>query len=88
MRSIRRRVAQNHRNQDLVRKLVQERKNKCLNQEEIAEKLGVSQSLISRIENLELHPRLDQIREYAEAVGCEVHFDVRPVKETFPLIPC
>jgi transcriptional regulator with XRE-family HTH domain len=51
--------------------LAEARSRAGLTQSELAEKLGVQQSRVSRIEH-EANPRLDTVQSYARALGLEL----------------
>ncbi|MDP9801211.1 transcriptional regulator with XRE-family HTH domain [Arcanobacterium wilhelmae] len=68
--------AQNNRARDLVAELVKARKDMKITQIDMAAELEVDQATISRFENFVTYPRLDFLRDYAEAVGKEIQFMV------------
>ncbi|EJW13781.1 helix-turn-helix transcriptional regulator [Paenibacillus alvei] len=53
----------------LVAKLVQRRHELGLTQEEVAQKTGLKQSAIARIENARIVPKVDTIQIIAKALG-------------------
>ncbi len=57
---------------NLLNKLVETRKNKKITQEELAKKIGVTQSAIARFESKANSPRLDTVLEIAEALGLQI----------------
>lgn len=78
---IKRLARQNKRNRELINQLVAIRnQHPDITQADIASKMGVSQSQVSRFENYVFVPRLDQIRDYAAAIDHEVHFVVTPAQ--------
>lgn len=54
---------------DLMFALVQARKDAGLKQPEVAERMGVSQQAISKIEDMDGDPKLSTVRRYATAIG-------------------
>lgn len=54
---------------DVMRTLVQIRKDKKLRQVDIAKSLGVGQPAVSELEGGFTSPRLDTLARYAEALG-------------------
>ena len=54
---------------DLMFALVRARKNSGLKQPEVAERMGVSQQAVSKIEDMDGDPKLSTIRRYATAIG-------------------
>lgn len=53
--------------------LVRIRKARKLSQVDVAERMGVSRSLVARIEARPEETRLSELWCYAEAIGAEVH---------------
>lgn len=60
----------------LIGKLVQLRRQQRLTQEDLAGRMGVSQSAIAKFENGPGDPRLSTLRRYALALGVEVTHQV------------
>lgn len=54
------------------KKISEIRKSKKITQSELAERTGLTQNHISRIENGEYSPRLDIASKIADALGCKV----------------
>jgi transcriptional regulator with XRE-family HTH domain len=65
---------------DFITRLIELRKEAGLTQEDVAEKLGVSQPAISDFERVGGDPRLSTIRRYALAIGARVHHHATPVE--------
>jgi len=70
---------------DLVREqraflddLVGVRKAAGLSQQQVAERMGVSQSAVSLFEHYDANPTLSSIRRYALAVGADLAMGVKP----------
>jgi transcriptional regulator with XRE-family HTH domain len=61
----------------LLDELVERRRNLRLNQKEVAERMGVTESAVSKIESGTRDLRLATLRRYALAVGAEVNHSVR-----------
>lgn len=63
---------------DLKRKvitdLIRARGEQSLTQKDLAEKCGLKQSAIARIEGMEINPRLDTIIKIAFALGFQLSF--------------
>src|SRR5688572_29604980 len=55
-----------------VLKILKIRKQRGLTQAELAERSGVSQQHIAKIERAKLDPKLSTLRRVADALGCEV----------------
>lgn len=54
---------------DLMFSLVQARKDAGLKQPDVAERMGVSQQAVSKIEGMDGDPKLSTLRRYATAIG-------------------
>lgn len=73
-----------------IRDLIEARRSAGLSQEDVAERMGVSQQSISKFERYENDPRLSTLRRYAHAVEAEVEHIVIPESaqvvewQTFP----
>lgn len=63
---------------DLLFELVKLRKVHGLSQQDLAERLGVTQATIASFERHDNDPKLSTIRRYAHAVGALVHHVVEP----------
>lgn len=60
----------------LLRSLVNQRKSHQLTQREVAERMGVSQPVVSAFERYDANPSLATIRRYALAVGAGIEHKV------------
>jgi DNA-binding XRE family transcriptional regulator len=60
----------------LVGALVDARHEAGLTQEQIAARMGTTQSAIARLENAHHMPSLDMVTRYAAALGRRIHFDL------------
>jgi len=56
----------------LISALIEKRIKENLTQKELAEKIGTTQSAISRFELGEVSPRLDFLKKVAKAVGAKI----------------
>lgn len=56
----------------LIKSLVEFRKSAKITQQEIAEKSGLTQQMVSRIEKVTNTPRLDVFLRYVSALGLEL----------------
>lgn len=63
---------------ELLQDLVRLRKELDLRQQDVADRLGVSQPTVQAFERLGNDPRLSTIRRYALAIGAVVTHTVRP----------
>lgn len=61
----------------LLDELIEKRKSARLSQKEVAEKMGVTESAISKVESGTRDLRLATLRRYALAVGAEINHSVR-----------
>ncbi len=66
------------RRRELIGELVRARREHGLSQTEIAARMGTSQSAVARLERGELDARLSTLQRYADAVGHDVDWRVRP----------
>lgn len=64
---------------ELVNALVKARKSRDLSQRELAELVGVTKTVISRLESGDHSPRLETVYDVAKALGYRL--DVRLVRE-------
>ena len=62
---------------EIIRKVVTERKRQKLTQRELAEKTGLKQSNISRLETGKSNPSIDFLQRIAEGLGKKLHIDIR-----------
>lgn len=58
--------------ENMMRELVSLRSAHGLTQECVAERMGVSQPMVSQIERYDANPTLDTVRRYAMAVGARL----------------
>jgi len=64
---------------DLMTRLVEQRKLHELTQAEVAERMGVSQPTVAAFERYDANPTLSTIRRYALAVGASIEHTVKDV---------
>ena len=57
---------------NIISKLIVERNNQNLTQSELAEKCGLKQSAIARMENLQVMPRIDTLVRVATFLNVEI----------------
>lgn len=69
--------------QALLAALVRTRKDAGLEQQDVAETMGIDQSGVSRIESGDRDVRLSTLRRYAFAVGAVIRHDVVPFKRVW-----
>jgi DNA-binding XRE family transcriptional regulator len=71
---------------ELVRELLSARANAGLTQEQVAESMGTTASVVSRLEAVGKHsPSVSTLKKYARAVGCDV--EIRLVPAPRPTTP-
>lgn len=56
------------------------RKDNKLSQQDVADRIGTTQSAVSRIESFDPGLRLSTLRRYALACGGEIEFNVKEIK--------
>jgi transcriptional regulator with XRE-family HTH domain len=67
---------------ELARQLIEARTQSGLSQEEIASRMGTSQSAIARLESGNSHPSMRTLSRYAKATNCEISIRLQPIKKT------
>lgn len=70
---------------DMLESLRKLRRSHDLTQEEVAERMGVTQPAVSQFERYDANPRLDTVRRYAMAVGARITTQV--VDDTEQYVP-
>ena len=61
---------------ELIDRLIRARQRAGLSQRELAERMGRSQAVVSRLESAEHSPRIETLMEYAEACGYRIELRV------------
>ncbi len=62
---------------EIIRQILKARKELNLTQKELAEKIGIQQSNISRLESGDYNPSLDFLKKVAKGLGKELHIEFR-----------
>lgn len=65
---------------EIVRQLIKERNELNLTQKQLAERVGMKQSNISRLESGNYNPSMDLLQKIAQALGKELHVEFREAK--------
>jgi transcriptional regulator with XRE-family HTH domain len=65
---------------DMARQLIEARVSSGLSQDELAKKMGTSQSTIARLESGTSLPSIRTLVKYAEATSCDFRFSLKPKK--------
>lgn len=65
----------------VIRAMLQGRKDNHLTQQQLADKTGITQADISRLENGEANPSLNTLKRIAEALGKKLKVEFVPIKE-------
>lgn len=60
---------------NFLRRLVELREEAGLNQTQVAGRMGIDRSFVSRFEKFDSAPRMDTIVRYAHAIGARLHLD-------------
>ncbi len=63
---------------DIIRALIDARKEQRLTQEELSKRTGITQADISRIENGTRNPSLDMIKRLAKGMGMRLRLEFIP----------
>lgn len=61
----------------IIDRLIEERHNKGMTQQELAKVANLTQSVIARLEGKKTMPQLDTLLKIAHALGC--HLEIVPV---------
>ena len=61
----------------IIKQLIQSRSELNLTQKELADKIGIKQSNISRLESGNYNPTLDFLKKVAIGLGKELHIEFR-----------
>ncbi len=62
---------------EIIRQIILARKELNITQEELAERSGIKQSNISRLERGTYNPSLNSLKKIAKGLGKELHIDFR-----------
>ena len=62
---------------DIIRQVVMERKRQHLTQKDLADRIGLKQSNISRLETGKSNPSIDFLQRVAVGLGKELHVEIR-----------
>ena len=65
---------------EIIKQVIQARSEQRLTQKELADKIGIKQSNISRFESGNYNPSLDFLKKIASGLGKEIHIEFREVK--------
>lgn len=63
---------------ELARNLIRRRLELGLTQQQVAERVGTTQSVISRLENMSVLPSFSFLKRVAEALGCKLSVSLQP----------
>jgi DNA-binding XRE family transcriptional regulator len=62
---------------EIIRQIIQVRAEQNLTQKELADKIGIRQSNISRLESGNYNPSLEFLKKIADGLGKELHVEFR-----------
>lgn len=62
---------------EIIRQIIQSRIEQSLTQKELADRIGIKQSNISRLESGSYNPSLDFLKKVASGLGKEIHIEFR-----------
>jgi ribosome-binding protein aMBF1 (putative translation factor) len=65
----------------VVRQLIALREQRGWSQRELADRAGMKQPQLARLETGQVEPRLDTLQRLAKAMGCEVHVSFQPAAQ-------
>lgn len=72
---------------DLARQLIEARTKSGLSQEEIASRMGTSQSAVARLESGNSLPSMRTLSRYAKATNCEILIRLQPIRKAISRSP-
>ena len=61
----------------IIRQIIQARSEQKITQKELADKIGIKQSNISRLESGNYNPSLDFLKKIADGLGKTLHIEFR-----------
>lgn len=62
---------------EIIRQLIKARTEQQLTQKQLADRIGIKQSNISRLESGTYNPSLDFLKKVANGIGKELHIEFR-----------
>ena len=65
----------------VVRQLIALREQRGWSQRELADRAGMKQPQLARLETGQVEPKLDTLQRLAQAMGCEVHVSFQPASQ-------
>ena len=65
----------------LARQLIEARTKSGFSQEDIASRMGTSQSAVARLESGSTLPSMRTLSRYARATNCEISIRLKPIKK-------
>ena len=74
---------ESHAEFELARQLIEARTKSGFSQEEIATRMGTSQSAVARLESGSTLPSMRTLSRYARATNCEVSIRLKPMKKNY-----
>ena len=72
---------ESHAEFELARQLIEARTKSGFSQEEIAVRMGTSQSAVARLESGSTLPSMRTLSRYARAANCEITIRLKPIKK-------
>ncbi|MFI3141676.1 MAG: helix-turn-helix transcriptional regulator [Clostridia bacterium] len=67
-------------NYEIVRQIIKARNEQNLTQQQLAEKIGIRQSNISRLESGNYNPSIELLKKVAFGLGKELHIEFKDVE--------
>lgn len=65
---------------EIIKQIIKERNQQNLTQKELAKRVGIKQSNISRLESGDYNPTLEFLQKIAQGLGKELHIEFRQAK--------
>ncbi|GHV18399.1 transcriptional regulator [Clostridia bacterium] len=72
---------------EIIKQIIKSRSEQNLTQRELAERIGIKQSNISRLESGNYNPSLDFLKKVASGLGKEIHIEFREPTAQMSTVP-
>ena len=69
---------------EIIRAMIEARKNSGITQQELSERTGITQADISRLEHANANPSLKTLKRLAAGMGMQLHVSFTPINRPQP----